>query len=151
MIHGIRNLDYKDRLKRLQLHSLERRRLRGYLIEVHKQVRGFNKRDISKILIVSGPGRTRTNGYKLEKFRFKKEIGKNWFTNRVVDEWNRLSNHVVSAKFIGCFKNGQRRQMVVGVFRFTGTTSSRPTGLLQSPYIFMFLRISGDQTHVKWK
>ena len=76
MIHGIRNLDYKDRLKRLQLHSLERRRLRD-LIEMYKWVKGFNKGDISKVLIVSGPGRTRTNGYKLEKFRFKKEIGKN--------------------------------------------------------------------------
>ena len=53
----------------------------------------------------SGPGRTRTNGYKLEKFRFKTEIGKNWFTNRVVDEWNRLISHVVSAKSIDCFKN----------------------------------------------
>ena len=105
MIHGIRNLDYIDRLKRLQLHSLERRRLRGDLIEVYKWVKGFNKGDISKVLIVNGPGRTRTNGYKLEKFRFKKEIGKNWFTNRVLDEWNRLSIHVVIAKSIGCFKN----------------------------------------------
>ena len=58
-----------------------------------------------KVLIVSGLGRTRTNGYKLETFRFKKEMGKNWFTNRVVNEWNRLSSHVVSAIFIDCFKN----------------------------------------------
>lgn len=28
-INGLRHLDYKDRLKQLQLHSLERRRLRG--------------------------------------------------------------------------------------------------------------------------
>ena len=26
-------------------------------------------------------------------------------TNRVVDKWNRLSSHVVSAKSIDCFKN----------------------------------------------
>ena len=50
---------------------------------MYKWVKGFNKVDISKVLIVSDPGRTQTNGYKLEKFRFKKEIGKNWFTNRV--------------------------------------------------------------------
>ena len=76
MIHGIKNLDYIDRLKRLQLHSLERDRLRD-LIEMYNWVQGFNKGDISKVLIVSGPGRTRTNGYKLEKFRFRKEIRKN--------------------------------------------------------------------------
>ena len=79
--------------------------LRCINIEVYKWVKGFNKGDIRKVLIVSGPGRTRTNGYKLKKFRFKKEIGKNWFTNRVVDEWNRLSSHVVSAKSIDCYKN----------------------------------------------
>ena len=43
------------------------------------------KGNIIKVFIISGPGRTnertskRTNGY---------EVGKNWFTNRVVDEWN---------------------------------------------------------------
>ena len=69
-----------------------------------KWVRGINKGNISKVLIVSDPGITRTNGFKLEKFRFKKEIGKNWFTNRVVDEWNRLSRHVVGATTSDCFK-----------------------------------------------
>ena len=41
---------------------------------------------------------------KLDKFRFRKEIGKNWFTNRVVDEWNKLSVNVVNAETIDSFK-----------------------------------------------
>ncbi len=36
--------------------------------------------------------------------RYNKDTGKNWFTNRVVDEWNRLSSHVVSANTIDTFK-----------------------------------------------
>ena len=104
MICGIRNLSYEERLKRLNLHSLERRRVRGDLIEVYKWVKGFNKGDLSKVLIVNEQSRTRSNGFKLDKFRFKKEIGRNWFTNRVVDEWNRLSEHVVGAESISCFK-----------------------------------------------
>ncbi len=32
------------------------------------------------------------------------DIGKNWFTNRVVDEWNTFSSHVVSANTINTFK-----------------------------------------------
>ena len=56
-------------------------------------------------------GRTRTNGFKLEKFRYRKEIGKNWFTNRVVNEWNRLSRQVVSANTIDCFKKRLDRFM----------------------------------------
>ncbi len=36
MIHGLRNLPYEDKLKRLNLQSLERRKSRGDLFEVHK-------------------------------------------------------------------------------------------------------------------
>ena len=104
MIHGLRNLPYEERLRHLNLHSLERRRVRGDLIEVFKWIKGYNKGDANKVIIIKQQGRTRSNGYKLDKFRFKKEIGKNWFTNRVVDEWNKLSNHVVSAETISCFK-----------------------------------------------
>ena len=32
------------------------------------------------------------------------EIGRNWFTNRVVDDWNRLSSQVANANWIGSFK-----------------------------------------------
>ena len=65
MIHGIRNLPYEERLKSLNLHSLERRRVRGDLIEVFKWVKGFNKGDFNKVLILKEQGRTRTNGYQL--------------------------------------------------------------------------------------
>ena len=36
--------------------------------------------------------------------RFKKDTGKNWFSNRVVDEWNGLSSQVVGARTIESFK-----------------------------------------------
>ena len=65
---------------------------------------GFQQRGYKQVLIVKEQGRTRNNGYKLDKFRFKKDIGKNWFTNRVVNEWNRLGEHVVSAETIDSFK-----------------------------------------------
>ena len=38
MIQGIRSLPYKDRLKNLNLHSLERPRVRNDLIKVFKRV-----------------------------------------------------------------------------------------------------------------
>ena len=43
-IQGIRNLTYKDRLKDLNLHSLEKRRVGVDLIEVFKWVKAFNRR-----------------------------------------------------------------------------------------------------------
>ena len=44
------------------------------------------------------------NGYKLEKHRFRTDRGRHWFTKRVVNDWNRLSGHVVSGESIGSFK-----------------------------------------------
>ena len=67
-------------------------------------MKGFNKRDEGKILTIISQDRTRNNGFKLEKCRFNKEIGKTWFTNRVVDDWNRLSQQVDSAQTLGSFK-----------------------------------------------
>ena len=104
MIQGLRNLLYKDRLKRLNLHSLERRRARGDMIEVFKWVKGINKGNIDQVLEFSSQDRTRGNGYKLEKLRFRTDIGRYWFTNRVVNDWNRLGRHVVSAESIDSFK-----------------------------------------------
>ena len=31
---------------------------------------------------------------KRDKFRFRKDIGINWFINKTVEEWNKLSKHV---------------------------------------------------------
>ncbi len=67
-------------------------------------MKGYNKGDINKELIVREQGTTRSNGFKIDKITLNKDIGKNWFTYRVVDEWNRLSNHVVSANTIDNFK-----------------------------------------------
>jgi len=41
IIHGLLNLSYKDRIQYLKLHSLERQRVRGDLIEVFKWMKGF--------------------------------------------------------------------------------------------------------------
>ncbi len=47
IIQGLRTLPYQERLRRLKLHSLERR-VRGDLIEVYKWMKGYNKGDVNK-------------------------------------------------------------------------------------------------------
>ncbi len=74
-------------------------------------MKGYNKGDVNKVLLVREQGRMCSNGFKLDKFRFSKDIGKNWFTNRVVDEWDRLSSHVVSADTLDTFKKRLDRFM----------------------------------------
>ena len=52
----------------------------------------------------SSQNRSQNNGFRLERFRFREVMRRNWFSYRVVDEWNGLGNHIVGAESIGRFK-----------------------------------------------
>ena len=47
-IQGMMDISYEAKLKIINLHSLERRGLRGDLIEVFKRYRDYKKGDMSK-------------------------------------------------------------------------------------------------------
>ena len=49
MIPGIRLLFYQYRLARLNLSSLQRRRLRYDIVEVYKMLNGLNKIDVENL------------------------------------------------------------------------------------------------------
>jgi len=49
--------------------------------------------------------RTRGNKYKLMQHHCCYDLRKFNFTNQVIPIWNSLSNHVVSADTVNCFKN----------------------------------------------
>lgn len=46
-----------------------------------------------------------SDGYTCDRFKFRKEIRKKLFPDRLVDEWNKLSSYVVEVNTIESFFN----------------------------------------------
>ena len=97
------SLGYVRRLERLNLYSLEKRRLRGQLIETFKMLKGVNDIDYRHLFTFSN-NRTRSNGWKLELKRFNTSQCGNFFTYKIAPIWNRLPAEAVNSASVEQFK-----------------------------------------------
>jgi len=77
------------------------------MIEVFKIIKGtYDPACVPHIVKLSDDViRTRGNKYKQIQHHCCYDLRKFNFTNRVIPMWNSLSNHVVSADTVSCFKN----------------------------------------------
>lgn len=105
MIKECRGLKYEERLLMTGLTTLDDRRTRGDMIEVFKIIKGIDKVNYWDFFQLAANSRTRGHRYKLAKSRSKLEIRRNFFSQRVTNNWNDLPKTVVEAETVNSFKN----------------------------------------------
>jgi len=115
MIRGMEHVSCEERLRELRLISLEKRRLQEHLIAAFQCLKGAYRKDGENLFSKACCARTRTNGFKLRKGRFRLDIRRKFFTMRVVRHWNRFPREVVEAPSLEKFKvrlDGALRNLV---------------------------------------
>ena len=112
MIPELRDLSYESRLLQCGLTTLETRRLREDQIEVFKIVNGYEDVDRSMFFKLKEGSRTRGNKAALVKEQCRLDMRKYSFSQRVINEWNKLPNDCVNASSVNMFKNRIDRYMI---------------------------------------
>ena len=101
MVRGMEHFSHEDRLRALGLFSLQKRRLLGHLTAPFQCLK---KKAGEGLFSRAFRDRTKCNGLKLKEAVFRMDIGKNFFTVRVVRHWKRLCGEIMAAPFLAVFK-----------------------------------------------
>ena len=106
LLSGFARFGYEDRLRKLGITTLRKRRERGDLIEVYRIMSGREKIEKTQFFRpANNEYCLRGHSLKIRKERSRLDIRKHSFSQRVVGSWNRLPQKVVDAQSINQFKN----------------------------------------------
>ena len=103
LVNGFGDLEYEERLKRLDLFSLRRRYIRGDLIEVFKMFKGLNGLNPENLFELDNRI-GRGNCKKIKKQRFNLDIRKFFFSQRIINLWNKLDNDLIESDSLDTLK-----------------------------------------------
>jgi hypothetical protein len=104
LIEGMNGLSYEQRLVNLQLPTLHYRRKRERLIQVYKLLHDMYDLDYTTFFEKSSNSITRGHCWKLKTTHSRLNCRANFFSVKVVGEWNSLPENVVNATSLNIFK-----------------------------------------------
>ena len=105
LIPILRNLPYRERLKKLNLPLLEHRRKRGDMITCYKIMNGKVNIGLNNFFLLNKRN-TRVHNLKiLKNQRATKQVRQQSFSVRTINEWNGLPSAVVHSETVNQFKN----------------------------------------------
>jgi len=105
MIWGMQNIPYSERLKLCGLMTMEDRSRRADILETYKILTGKEKINPDKLFKRVENTKTRGHNMKLEKHQVRTDNRKHYFSQRVINDWNKLPSKAVNAISINILKN----------------------------------------------
>jgi len=114
---SLKEFPYEVRLKKLGLWSLEDRRIRADLIEVFKIIHGLSTVNFSTFFEYTTHERTRGHPLKLNKNRVRTDLRQHFFSERVINTWNKLDSDIACSSSLNIFKNHYKDESYIGLFR----------------------------------
>ena len=106
MVPELSGMTYEERIRAMDLPTLEQRRERGDLIQVYKLMKGIDEVDYENLIPKENSTirSSRSHSKKLTKGTCLKDVKKYSFPQRCIDTWNNLKEDIVSATSVHSFK-----------------------------------------------
>ena len=104
MIPQFKELPYEERLSRMELSTLEERRVRGDMITMFKITHGVDILDREDLITMASSNYLRGHQMKIVKDTCTSDIKKYSFPYRSIEKWNKLSVEVVCAASVSQMK-----------------------------------------------